>query len=360
VDPPRNLYEGDPVMKIMALDLGKSKMVGCMYDTCALTHRFDSAPMDRGSLKTALDAERPDRVVIEVCTSAGWVGDVIRDRGIELQVANPSHQAWRWRSVKKKTDRLDALKLAELSASHQLPLVYLPQRDVRQWRSLIRYRHRLIARRTGIKNRIRSIFEGEGLSLPRSSEAWTQKGLASLRERTAAGDVMHPSEFWRIELTEELKQYDQLAASVKEVERRLDALNAEDARTKLLQTIPGVGPRLSEALVAVIDNPHRFTRSKQVAAYFGLVPRTFQSGAMSRQGRITGAGDRMVRALLVEVSWMALRYNGWAATTFERLCEGNGRRRKAAIVAIARRLVIRCWAMLRDNTGWSPPMAAAA
>jgi len=160
VDRPKDLNDGDPVMKIMALDLGKSKMVGCMYETVAGTHRFESAPLDRGTLETALDAEQPDRVVIEVGTSAGWVGDLVRGRGIELQVANPSHQAWRWRCVKKKTDRLDALKLAELSASDQLPMVHLPQRDVRQWRSLIRYRHRLIARRTGVKNRIRSRGRG--------------------------------------------------------------------------------------------------------------------------------------------------------------------------------------------------------
>jgi len=355
-----DLNAGDPVMKIMALDLGKSKMVGCVYDTSALTHRFQSAPLDRGTLETALDVEGPDRVVIEVGTSAGWVGDMVRDRGIELQVANPSHQAWRWRCVKKKTDRLDALKLAELSANRQLPTVHLPQRDVRQWRSLIRYRHRLIARRTAIKNRIRSIFESEGLCLPSRSEAWTQKGLTVLRAHAAVDGNASPIEFWRIELTEELKQYDQLAAGIKEVEQYLDAQSVSDGRPGLLQTIPGVGPRLSEALVAVIDDPHRFKSGKQVAAYFGLVPRTFQSGAMSRQGRITGAGDRMVRALLVEVAWMALRYNGWAQTTFERLCDRNGSRRKAAVVAIARRLVIRCWAMLRDHTEWSPPASAAA
>jgi transposase len=355
-----DLCNGDPVMKIMALDLGKRKMVGCMYDTETFTHRFDSTVLEPGTLKVALEAERPDRVVIEIGSAAGWVGDIVREHGIELQVANPSHQAWRWRNVKRKTDRSDALKLAELSASRQLPLVHLPQRSVRQWRSLIRYRHRLIARRTAIKNRIRSIFEGEGLSMPRSSKAWTREGLVGLREMAGSNEEFDVNDFWRMELTEELNQYDQLSASIKQVEQRLDGLGAENARVRLLQTIPGVGPRLAEALVAVIDDPHRFKRSKQVAAYFGLVPRTFQSGAMSRQGRITGAGDRMVRALLVEVGWMALRYNRWAETTFEHLCEHNGNRRKAAIVAIARRLVIRCWAMLRDHAKWAPPEKAVA
>jgi transposase len=302
-----------------------------------------------------LDAERPDRVVIEIGTSAGWVGDIVRDRGIELQVANPSHQAWRWRNVKKKTDRLDALKLAELSAADQLPLVYLPQRPIRQWRSLIRYRHRLIRRRTAIKNRIRSIFDAEALTMSKRSAAWTREGIAVLRGMAASESENDLADLWRIELREELKQYDQLVASIKAVEQQLDRIAAKDARVGRLRTVPGVGPRLAEALVAVIDDPHRFKNGRQVGAYFGLVPRSFSSGTMSRQGRITGAGDRMVRALLVEVGWMALRYNRWADATFERLCQQNGRKRKAAIVAIARRLVIRCWAMLRDNTTWSPP-----
>lgn len=347
-------------MKIMALDLGKRKMVGCMYDTDTLGRRFDSAPLAPGTLKIALESERPDRVVIEIGTAAGWVGDIVREHGIELEVANPSHQAWRWRNVKRKTDRTDALKLAELSASQQLPLVYLPQRPVRQWRSLIRYRHRLIARRTAIKNRIRAIFEGEGLAMPQGSKAWTQEGLVALREQVGSPDEMDLNALWRMELNEELNQYDQLSASINQVTQHLDTLGAADVRVGLLRTIPGVGPRLAEALVAVIDDPHRFKKSKQVAAYFGLVPRTFQSGAMNRQGRITGAGDRMVRGLLVEVGWMALRYNKWAEATFEHLCERNGKRRKSAIVALARRLVIRCWAMLRDHAKWAPPVRAVA
>ena len=71
-------------------------------------------------------------MVIEVCTTAGWVGDLVRAREIELQVANPTHEAWRWKNVKRKTDRDDALELDQLSAMGQLPTVYLPERKVRQ------------------------------------------------------------------------------------------------------------------------------------------------------------------------------------------------------------------------------------
>jgi transposase len=346
-------------MKIVALDLGKSKMVGCMYETLTHEHRFDSAPLDRGTLRTVLEAERPDRVVIEIGPTAGWVGDAVRAHGAELEVANPSHQGWRWRNV-KKTDRMDALKLAQLSATNQLPKVHLPDVGVRQWRGLIHYRHHQVRRRTAIKNRIRAILNSEGIGMAEGKRGWGKQQLQTVRWMARPWEDVDLRGLWRGELYEELAQYDQVTECIVRVEKKLDELAASDPRVKLLRTIPGVGPRLAEAVVAIVDDPHRFKRGKQVASYCGLVPRQFQSGAMDRHGRITGAGDRMLRALLVEVSWIALRYNPWARATFDRIGQGRKGRRKTAIVAVARRLVVRCWAMLRDHTIWSPPTCVEA
>jgi transposase len=329
-------------MKILALDLGKSKMAGCMYDTQTHRQRFDSGPLDPGTLRHVLDAERPDRVVIEVGPSAGWVGEQVRAFGAELQVANPNHEGWRWRNVKRKTDRLDALKLAQLSACDQLPQVHLPSRKVGQWRSLIHYRQRLVTRRTAVKNRIRSILEVEGIPMARTSRAWTQVGLADLRAQARSWEHVDPATLWRGELWEELEQFERLTAALKRVEQHLDEMGRCDTRVRLLQTVPGVGPRLAEAVVALVDDPHRFRNGKQVASYLGLVPRQYQSGQMDRQGRISGQGDRRVRALLVEVSWIGQRYNPWMRETFARICRNTPTRRKIAVVALARRLVIRC------------------
>lgn len=342
-------------MKIVALDLGKSKMVGCVYDTSTHEHRFDRATLDRGTLQSVLESERPDRVVIEIGSTAGWVGDTVRAHGAELQVANPSHQGWRWRNVKKKTDRMDALKLAQLSATNQLPKVHLPEVGVRQWRGLIHYRHHQIRRRTAIKNRIRAILTTEGISMPAGKKGWSRQHLRAVRQMARPWEEVEPQELWRGQLYEELAQYDRMVECISRLDRKLDELAASNERVKLLRTIPGVGPRLAEAVVAIVDDPQRFRRGKQVAAYCGLVPRQFQSGTMDRHGRITAAGDRMLRALLTEVSWIALRYNPWARATFERICQGKQGRRKTAIVAVARRLIVRCWAMLRDHTAWSPP-----
>jgi len=98
-----------------------------------------------------------------------------------VRVANVLGEAWRWRRVKRKTDRDDALKLARLAASDQLPLVHIPKLAVRQHRALIRHRHALIDRRTGIKNTIRSLLDAQGLSMPGRARGWT-RARASIAE----------------------------------------------------------------------------------------------------------------------------------------------------------------------------------
>jgi transposase len=148
-----------------------------------------------------------------------------------------------------------------------------------------------------------------------------------------------------------LRQLQNLIAAI---EAKLDALTATDPRAKRLQTIPGVGARTAEAILAILDDPGRFQNGKQVGAYIGLVPRQYQSGQTNRQGRISGAGNPTLRTLLIEVSWIGLRYNSWMREVYERVRAGSNARKKLAIVAVARRLLIRCWAMLRDETTWQP------
>ena len=103
-------------MKILALDLGKYKTVGCEYESESGTYRFQRSVTTPAALQKLVEEVKPDRVVIEVCSIAGWVCDLMRAMGIDIQVANTSDDAWRWRKVKQKDDRRDALKAARLSA----------------------------------------------------------------------------------------------------------------------------------------------------------------------------------------------------------------------------------------------------
>jgi transposase len=349
-------------MKILALDLGKFKSVACVYVAGTSEHSFETIRTEYLEVGQLVDKVKPNRVVIEISPLAGWVGDLVREQAIELQVANTNGAAWSWRHVKRKTDRLDALKLAQMSAMNQLPLVHLPEPKVREWRALIEYRQSLVGRRTRIKNRIRAILDRMGVArLPASKMGWTDKALAELRERARSLEKCRRGEYWRGELSEELGQLDHIQDAIARVEVKLDGLAQKDKRVQRLRTIPGVGPRLAEMVVAVIDDPHRFKRGKQIGSYIGLTPRQYQSGTMDRQGRISGHGHKHLRSMLVEVAWLGLRYNPWMRDLYQRVHRDSPARKKIAIVAVARRLLIRCWAMLRDETRWQgPPLARMA
>ena len=340
-------------MKILSLDLGKYKTVGCEYEAGSGVHRFTRSFTTPTALEKMVREINPDRVVIEVCSIAGWVCDLLRRLGIEVQVANTSDDAWRWRKVKQKDDRRDALKMARLSAVNQVREVYIPQIEVRQWRALITYRQQLVRRRTKIKNHIRDLLLREGQILVRGNSCWSQLGLTKLVEMAKPLTECGLTELWRGELEEELQQLAQVQQRLATVTRQLDMIGAADGRVKLLRTVPGVGPRLAEAIVALLDKPERFRRVSQVSGYIGMVPKAMDSGETERRGHITRQGSRLVRSLLVEVAWAGLRHNAWVRQTYQRLSGGgNKARKKIAIVAVGRKLLVRCWAMLRDNKPW--------
>jgi transposase len=348
---------------IVAIDLGKFKSVACGYDTQSGECQYHTFVTDRAELQELLDRFEPEVVVIEACSLAGWVRDACVEYGYRCKVANTSSEAWKFKHVKRKTDRDDALRLAHLEASGQLPTVELPAKAVREKRSLIAGRQRLVGRRVAVQNRIRALLVGQGQEMPRGQQAWTQAGLASLQALARPLGECGAEEYWRGLLWQALTEYGQVVALLVELEKTLDTLGRADEKVRLLETIPGVGPRTAEAVAAHLDNAKRFASGGQVSAYAGLVPKQFQSGELDRRGRITRRGPALLRKLLVECAWCLLRYNGWARTVWLRLTHGGKVRRKQAIVALARKLLVRCWAMLRDGVPWRedpPPVPVAA
>lgn len=339
-------------MNILAMDLGKSNTVFCEYETDNAQYEFGKVKTTPQQIHDLIVERRPVRIVFEICTIAGWVYDIAKALGAEVEVANPNHQAWRWKNVKRKNDRDDSLKLARLSAMKQLPTVHIPKRAVRQKRALIQYRHKLIRRRTQIKNTIRAILDKQGLRMPRGKNGWSQACLQWLSEQALTLGKVGIENMWRGQLWMELKMLESVSKAVKQVESKLDRLAKSDEQIKRLETIAGVGPRLAEALVAFLDEPQRFSSGKQVGSYAGLTPKQYQSGQTDRQGGISCHGNKLLRYLLIEISWISLRYNSWSKLTYQRLLRGSPSRKNIAIVGLARKLLVRCWAILRDQRDW--------
>jgi transposase len=345
---------------ILAIDLGKYKCVSCAYDRATAAAEYRTTPTSRAEVERLVRSARPAVVVIEACALAGWVHDLCGELGVPCRVANTAAEAWKYKHAKRKTDRDDALRLAQLEALGQIPEVVVPEKRVREWRALIAHRQALVTQRVATQNRIRSVLVGQGLPAPRGHRAWTETGLAGIAQFARPLAECGPEDLWRGLLGLALTAYRQAEELVAAAEAKLDEIGRADARVRLLDTVPGLGPRTAEAVVAHLDDPRRFKSGKQVAAYGGLVPRQYQSGEDDRRGRITKRGPAVLRKLLVQCAWAMLRYNRWARAVFERLSRGKARR-KQAVVALARRVLVRCWAMLRDGKPWrADPDPAAA
>ena len=288
-------------------------------------------------------------VCFEASTAYGRLYEVLSPVAERVVVAHPGHLRLIFRS-KQKHDRADAEKLAKLLYLDAVPAVYVPGADVRAWRQLIEYRRRLVAKRTRTKNGLRAVLRTHALRPPRS--LWTRRGSAWLREI----ELPQLTALERDLLLEELAMYDR---QLKAAEARLEQYARDNAAVALLRTIPGVGIRTAEAVVAYLDDPRRFAKSKQVGSYFGLVPRQDQSGTTNRLGHITRNGPSAVRHLLAEAAWRGIQLSPRIRQYFERIGQQNPERKKIALVATAHYLARVMHAMLRDQRPWSESPTAA-
>jgi transposase len=340
---------------ILAIDLGKYKSVACVHDQATGEIGFTTFETTRAELQKLIGRQQPAVIIIEACLLAGWVHDLCAELGVRCLVANTASEAWKFKHLKRKTDKDDALRLAQLYVLGQLPTVALPPTAVRQWRSLIACRQTLVGRRVAVQNHIRALFVAQGLPAPRGARAWAATGLAGLASWARPLAECAADELWRGLLALSLTEYRQLCELIDQTETKLDALGQQHPDVVLLQTAPGLGPRTAETVAAYLHEAPRFKSGKQVSAYSGMVPRQHQSGELDRRGRITKRGPALLRKLLVECAWCMIRYNAWARGIYQRLTGGGQRRKKQAIVALARKILVRCWAMLRDRKPWHDP-----
>lgn len=345
-------------MMILSMDLGKFNTVCCLYDTKTRKYRFETIATKRSHVNSMLSDPNgpfgdiaPDLIVMEACGPSGWINHVCRSKGLETIVCSTNDEAWSWKNTKRKTDRDDALKLAKMASMNMLTPVHMPSPKGQQKRGIIKYRKMIDGRITQVKNSIRSIFVGVGIDIDTGKKAWCsgRTHIDSFRKKLADCDA---EELWKGQLDLELTHLDELTKKMNELEKRLEEDAKNDEHIQRLITIPGVGRKTAEALVATIDDPHRFKNARQLSSYLGLTPKLYQSGETERVGRISKRGPRMLRGMLMECAWASLRYNAWAKATYERIHGGSKTRRKKAGVALARKLAVIAWAMMRDKTTW--------
>ena len=294
-------------------------------------------------LKYCQQIDEPFAVVFEASCGYGYLYDALSATAARVVVAHPGHLRLIFRS-KRKNDRVDAEKLAKLLYLDEVPAVYVPSVDLREWRAMIEHRQRVINKRTRCKNGLRALLRGQGIQPPKS--LWSRRGIAWLEQVPLNGTLL---KMQRDTLLDELALLD---SQIKRVTKVLERLAASHPGVAVLRTIPGVGPRTAEAIVAYVGDPSRFTRARQAGAYFGLVPCQDASAGSNRLGHITKDGPSTVRKLVVEAAWQVIRRCPAEQQRFERIAQGKKDRRKIALVAVAHRLVRCMVSMLRTGEVW--------
>jgi len=340
-------------MLYVGLDIHNTRISVCaLSQTGQVVHRSQVRGIEE-MLRVLKALPDPFEVCYEASCGYGHYHDLLRPLAARVLVAHPAQLRLIFRS-KHKNDRNDAERLAKLLYLGETPTVHVPPPEVRAWRELINCRAQLVAKRTRAKNTLRALLRSAGVTPPKHPGLWTKSGLNWLRQL----ELPTPSQGLRRDLL--LEEIETLARQVRRIQQELDRQARRTPAVGLLRTIPGVGARTAEAVAAFVDDPHRFPDAKAVGSYFGLVPCQDQSGDRNRLGHITREGAPVVRQLLAEAAWQAIRRSPSVRAFFERTRRDDPQRQKIALVATAHYLVRVMWAMLRRTTVWQEQYAQAA
>jgi transposase len=284
----------------------------------------------------------PFEVAFEASCGYGFLYDRLCKMARRVVVAHPGQLRLIFRA-KRKNDRVDAEKLAKLLYLDEVPPAYVPSVEIRQWRELIEHRQAVVRRIVRCKNSMRALLRSQGIVSPRG--LWTKAGVRWLEE-------VEMGEIYRVRLDMLLEELEVHNRHLERVTKMLDKIGRKSPAVTVLRTIPGVGPRTSEAMAAYIGDARRFSNNRALGAYLGLVPCQDASAGANRYGHITAEGPATARKLLVEASWQVIRRCPRTAARFERLCQGRKDRRKTAVVAIARHLACCMLSMLQTGEAW--------
>ena len=212
-----------------------------------------------------------------------------------------------------------------------LPTSYVPNKEIRKLREMVRNRTYLVRLRTSLKNRIHAELTKRGIRVLR--DPFTKRGRTLLRS-LGIGNV-----------NDCLAAMDSLDERIRAISEELEKLSQENGDAQLLTTIPGIGYYSALVILAEIGDISRFPSDEKLCSYAGLVPSTWRSGSATMHGHITKQGSKWLRWVLVECVYMHLRYDTKLTRFFHRLARRKGR--KVAAVATARKLLKVIYWMLK-------------
>jgi transposase len=294
-------------------------------------------------------------VALEAGPQTAWLHDLLVEMGAEVTVVNPNKVRLIAES-RRKTDKIDAKLLCELLRLNGLPHpVHVPPKETRALRGLLVARRQLVAARTKICNVVRGMLRQEGVQLPgrflTSGAAW-RRLLAMKFEHAHLVPVVAAYAATFRTLTE----------SIRALEKELAAREQSDERAARLRTMPKVGRIAALTLLAAVDDVERFRSSRKWVGYSGLAPTVRSSGERTQYGSISREGRKELRAVWVQIAQLVAQDRSRATAPlrrwFARVAYHRGK--KTAVVALARKLLVIAYRLLKDRTAYDPARVGRA
>jgi transposase len=285
------------------------------------------------------------KCVYECCAWGFNLQRQLTTAGMECIVVHAADVSTSDKERKRKTDKVDALKLARHLASGDLKAIHVPDETLQKERNLIRYRGRLVGDINRSKNRLKSLLKYQGIKIPVQYEKnnWSRNFLNWVEEQGAKDSLLGDS---LLLMLEQIKMLRQLLLKTEKKLRELRK-GKYTSKVKLATSVPGVGPTTAMMFLLEVGDINRFRGFDALNDFIGFCPDTDSSGETERDRGITSRRHKKLRSSLVEAAWDAIRIDPALMNSYETLCKRM--KKNHAIIRIARKLLRRLRAVLMSG-----------
>jgi transposase len=285
-------------------------------------------------LKNTFGSAKSIKTAYEAGFSGFYLHRYLLENGIDSIVIHPGSIEVSSRN-RVKTDKRDALKIATQLSVGRLKGVFVPTLEREEKRSVTRLRLNIVKLKHQVGAEFKSLLFTQGLI---SMDDDTVLGQEWISNKLIEVDGKNYSEYFLYSLNQYAQQWSQLNNRLKEINKMIKRqANEEKGLQQIYESVPGIGPLFARELANELGDMKHFHNEKKLFSFTGLTPSEHSSGEHTRLGHITRQGNPILRGILIEAAWVAIKHDGGLEEIFQRIAKKGGKKR--AIVGIARRLI---------------------
>jgi len=327
-------------MYTLGIDLHKNFAFWSLLDP-------DGSVLWQKKLETNLDLAKeeaqklpkPCQAVLEPTGCFSLYAERLKEAGVDPHLAHPLEVKLIAKS-KSKNDKIDATILAQLLRSNFLPEAYLPSKDIKELRSFIQFRSKIVSTKTRAKTRMRMLLNSLNIKTD-ITDLFGVKGIKFL-------EALNLSPLMAIQRDELIRTVNTCNGQLKTINAVILELAEKDDDIQRIMTIPTIGPVVATVIKAYVADFKRFPNADKLASYAGLVPSVRQSGDKEAHGHITKQGPGMLRWALVQSAAIVRPSHGDLYKFYNKKKVKIGV--KKARIALAKKLLTISYRVVIDKT----------